>query len=72
MGFKHVRIHSFGYDSDWSKTSHSTLRIRDFAQALLASIFNSSILKKTKDVRPSKTEERTELKSRERGFANVV
>lgn len=50
LGFKHVRIHSFGYDSDWSKTSHSTLRIRDFAQALLASIYNSSILKRTKDV----------------------
>ncbi|KAG8157439.1 hypothetical protein KVR01_012823 [Diaporthe batatas] len=50
LGFKNVRIHSFGYDSDWSKTSHSTLRIRDFAQALVASIYNSSILKRTKDV----------------------
>lgn len=46
-GFKNVRVHSFGYDSDWSKSSQSHLRIRDFAQALLASISNSPTIKRT-------------------------
>jgi hypothetical protein len=35
-GFKDVRIHSFGYDSNWGK--ESTLNIHDFAKALLGSI----------------------------------
>lgn len=48
-GFEHVRVHTFGYDSDWSKTSRSSMRIRDFSQALLASIYNSPIMKIPKD-----------------------
>ncbi|KAK4177903.1 hypothetical protein QBC36DRAFT_370440 [Triangularia setosa] len=44
-GFKHVRIHTFSYDSDWSKAQHSVLRIRDFAQSLLSSISNSQFPK---------------------------
>ena len=34
--FRGVRIHSFGYDSNWDK--ESTLNIHDFAKALLGSI----------------------------------
>ncbi|KAK4211569.1 hypothetical protein QBC37DRAFT_11651 [Rhypophila decipiens] len=48
-GFKHVRIHAFGYDSDWSKTQHSVLRVRDFAQSLISHIANSPVLKKSRD-----------------------
>ncbi|KAK1720292.1 uncharacterized protein BDZ83DRAFT_630998 [Colletotrichum acutatum] len=49
-GFKHVRVHSFGYDSDWSQIQHSAIRIRDFAESLLANIAHSQLLKKTRDV----------------------
>ncbi|KAA6412809.1 MAG: hypothetical protein FRX48_03801 [Lasallia pustulata] len=35
-GFKDVRIHSFGYNSNWEK--ESTLNIHDFAKSLLGSI----------------------------------
>ncbi|KAK3989602.1 hypothetical protein QBC44DRAFT_82357 [Cladorrhinum sp. PSN332] len=45
-GFKHVRIHSFGYDSDWTKQRESSLTIHDFGQALLADLYNSPNLKK--------------------------
>ncbi|KAK4186125.1 hypothetical protein QBC35DRAFT_554885 [Podospora australis] len=45
-GFKHVRIHSFGYDSDWTKSQQSSLTIHDFGQALLADLYNSPHLKK--------------------------
>ncbi|KAK4656243.1 hypothetical protein QC762_309600 [Podospora pseudocomata] len=45
-GFKHVRIHSFGYDSDWSKSQQSSLTIHDFGQALLADLYNAPHLKK--------------------------
>ena len=37
--FRGVRIHSFGYDSNWDK--ESTLNIHDFAKALLGSIQDS-------------------------------
>ena len=35
-GFQGVRIHSFGYNSNWDK--ESTLNIHDFAKALLGSL----------------------------------
>ena len=35
-GFQDVRIHTFGYDSNWNK--ESTLNIHDFAKSLLGSI----------------------------------
>ncbi len=35
-GFQDVRIHSFGYDSNWDK--ESTLNVHDFAKSLLGSI----------------------------------
>ncbi|KAH6622737.1 hypothetical protein F5144DRAFT_605284 [Chaetomium tenue] len=45
-GFRHVRIHSFGYDSDWTKSQQSTLTMHDYGQALLADLYNSPNLKK--------------------------
>jgi hypothetical protein len=39
--FKHVRIHSFGYNSDWGETKESILNIHDFGKALLGDIENS-------------------------------
>lgn len=49
-GFKRVRIHSFGYDADWSSRKSSPLTIQDFGQALLADISNSQHLKRNPDV----------------------
>ena len=40
-GFRNVRIHSFGYNSDWTQRGNSSLDIPDFGQALLGSIRNS-------------------------------
>ncbi|KAI9760342.1 MAG: hypothetical protein M4579_001746 [Chaenotheca gracillima] len=39
--FKHVRIHSFGYNSDWGQRKGSALTVHDFGQALLGEIHNS-------------------------------
>lgn len=39
--FKHVRIHSFGYNSDWVDRKDSLLNINDFGKSLLAEIINS-------------------------------
>ncbi|KAI1821720.1 hypothetical protein F4861DRAFT_445652 [Xylaria intraflava] len=48
-GFKHVRIQSYGYSSDWSRRQQSKLTIHDFGQALLADIHNSPLLRKSGD-----------------------
>ena len=40
-GFKNVRIHSFGYNSDWGERKSSSLTIHDFGQALLGDMQNS-------------------------------
>ncbi|RYC65187.1 hypothetical protein CHU98_g1064 [Xylaria longipes] len=40
-GFRYARIHSFGYDSDWRRSSASTLTVHDFALALLADLKHS-------------------------------
>ena len=39
--FKDVRIHSFGYKSDWGERKSSRLTVHDFGQALLGEILNS-------------------------------
>ena len=39
--FKNVRIHSFGYNSDWGERKGSSLTVHDFGQALLGEILNS-------------------------------
>ncbi|RYP71986.1 hypothetical protein DL771_004455 [Monosporascus sp. 5C6A] len=49
-GFKHVRIHTYGYNSDWTKRLQSNLTIHDFGQALLADMYNSPQLRKPGDV----------------------
>ena len=63
-GFRHVRIHSFGYDSDWTKAHQSTLTIHDFAQALLADMHNSPNLKRNGNVSIPKLRSRTMSKTR--------
>ena len=42
--FKHVRIHSFGYSTDWGERKASPLTIHDFGQALLGDLQNSPTL----------------------------
>lgn len=49
-GFKHVRLHSFGYNADWTTRKDSHLTLHDFGQALVADIFNSPHTKKNGDV----------------------
>ena len=44
--FKNVRIHSFGYNSDWGERKSSILTVHDFGQALLGEILNSPELSK--------------------------
>ena len=39
--FRNVRIHSFGYNSDWGERKGSSLTVHDFGQALLGEILNS-------------------------------
>jgi hypothetical protein len=42
--FKNVRIHVFGYNSNWKERASSVLTIHDFGQALLNDIRNSPLL----------------------------
>lgn len=48
--FKNVRIHSFGYDSDWVDRKDSVLNIHDFGKSLLSEIMNSPEIMKDGDV----------------------
>ncbi|KAH6849741.1 hypothetical protein B0I37DRAFT_369747 [Chaetomium sp. MPI-CAGE-AT-0009] len=48
VGFRHVRLHSYGYNSGGSRRK-SFLTVHDFAQALLADIYNSPELRKNGD-----------------------
>ena len=48
--FKNVRIHSFGYNSDWGDRKDSELNIHDFGKSLLAEIINSPEIGKDGDV----------------------
>lgn len=50
-GFKHVRLHSFGYSSDWTSKKESHLTVHHFGQALLADLHNSSYLTQCGEVR---------------------
>jgi hypothetical protein len=49
-GFENVRIHSYGYDSDWGKGKVSVLNVHDFGQALLGDIQNSPHIQQSVDV----------------------
>lgn len=48
--FKNVRIHSFGYSSDWGDGKDSVLNIHDFGKSLLAEVINSPEIRKDNDV----------------------
>jgi len=50
VGFRHVQLHSYGYNSDWTTANGSRLSVHDFGQAFLADIFNSPSLRKHGDV----------------------
>lgn len=47
-GFQDVRIHSFGYNSNWGK--ESVLNLHDFAKSLLGSIQDSPSIPRTSNV----------------------
>lgn len=48
-GFRDVRIHSFGYNSNWEK--ESSLNIHDFSKSLLASIHDCPSIPRASNVR---------------------
>ena len=48
-GFRDVRIHSFGYDSNWEK--ESVLNIHDFARALLGCLLDCPTIPRDSTVR---------------------
>lgn len=48
-GFQDVRIHSFGYNSNWEK--ESSLNVHDFSKSLLAAIHDCPTIPRTTDVR---------------------
>jgi hypothetical protein len=50
-GFQDVRIHSFGYNSNWEK--ESTLNINDFAKSLLGSIQDCPLIPRESSVSSS-------------------
>ncbi|KAL6804717.1 hypothetical protein GGI42DRAFT_367697 [Trichoderma sp. SZMC 28013] len=45
--FKHVRIHTFGYEADWRERTPSILSVHDFAQSLLGEIRNHQLIKRS-------------------------
>ena len=45
--FQNVRIHSFGYDADWSSRKESVLDIHDFGKALLAALQGSPFIRRS-------------------------
>jgi hypothetical protein len=48
--FKNVRVHSFGYDSDWIERRDSVLDIHDFGKALLAAMQGSPFIRRSTNV----------------------
>lgn len=44
--FKHVRIHSFGYNSDWSEINDNFLNVHDFGQSLLGALHDSPLIRR--------------------------
>ncbi|KAL9003079.1 MAG: hypothetical protein Q9188_004032 [Gyalolechia gomerana] len=53
IGFRDVRIHSFGYNSNWEK--ESSLNIHDFSKSLLGSIQDCPAIPRASQVRASLT-----------------
>ena len=48
--FRTVRIHTFGYNSDWVQRTESILNIHDFAKSLLGELKDSRLLRKDAEV----------------------
>ena len=48
--FKHVRIHTFGYHSDWGETKGSNFNIHDFGQNLVEEIQSSPTIGRSHEV----------------------
>ena len=48
--FKHVRIHSFGYYSDWGESKGSDFNVHDFGQNLIEDLHNSPIVGRSHEV----------------------
>ncbi|KAG8532551.1 uncharacterized protein KY384_002428 [Bacidia gigantensis] len=46
--FKDVRVHSFGYDSDWTKRTGSFMDVHHFSKALLGEMFTSPCLESSR------------------------
>ena len=49
-GLRDVRIHSFGYNSDWTDRKDSILNIHDFGRSLLGEMITSPDLRKDASV----------------------
>lgn len=49
-GFKNVRIHSYGYNSDWAERKGNALNVHDFGNGLLADLSNCPHLRRNKEV----------------------
>jgi hypothetical protein len=49
--FQHVRIHSFGYNSDWLDRRENPLNVHDFGQSLIEEIQNSLNMRRDKSTR---------------------
>lgn len=48
--FKHVRIHSFGYNSDWNDRKDSIINIHDIGKSLLGEMINSPEIRRNDKV----------------------
>jgi triacylglycerol esterase/lipase EstA (alpha/beta hydrolase family) len=48
-GLKHVRIHTFGYNSDWGERRDSILNVHDFGKDLLGEMSTNPCLRAQED-----------------------
>lgn len=48
--FKHVRIHTFGYHSNWGESKGSDFNVHDFGQNLIEDIHSSSSIRRSDEV----------------------
>jgi hypothetical protein len=51
--FKNVRIHSFGYDSNWTESKATPTNVHDFGQSLLNDILTSPQMRADEEVKLS-------------------
>jgi triacylglycerol esterase/lipase EstA (alpha/beta hydrolase family) len=49
--FRHVRIHSFGYNSDWLNPRENLLNVHDFGESLIEEIQNNPSIRRNKNTR---------------------